>query len=117
MDYKRMPIEIEAPEGFGYENIDCNLSESSFTDQRLSDLGIAINDLLLFYGEHRGKKELRECIASEINLSADDVLITPGAAGALFIVATSLLNAGDHAVVAKSNYATNIETPKAIGAR
>ena len=33
MYYKRMSIEIEAPEGFGYENIDCNLSESSFTDQ------------------------------------------------------------------------------------
>jgi hypothetical protein len=34
MQYRRMPIEIEAPEGYGYENIDCNLSESSFTDQR-----------------------------------------------------------------------------------
>jgi hypothetical protein len=32
-----MPIEIEAPEGFGYKNIDCNLSESSFTDQKLSE--------------------------------------------------------------------------------
>jgi aspartate/methionine/tyrosine aminotransferase len=34
----------------------------------------------------------------------------------LFIVATSLLNKGDHLVVAKSNYATNLETPRAIGA-
>lgn len=30
MKYKRMPIEIEAPEGLGYNNIDCNLSESRF---------------------------------------------------------------------------------------
>jgi aspartate/methionine/tyrosine aminotransferase len=111
-----MPIEIEAPEGFGYENIDCNLSESSFTDQRLSDLGINIDDLVLLYGDHKGKPELRELLTGEIGLSADDVLITSGAATALFIVATSLLEKGDHLVVTKSNYATNIETPRAIGA-
>src|SRR4051812_43109273 len=116
MLYKRMPIEIEAPEGFGYEKIDCNLSESSFTDQKLSDLGININDLVLLYGDHKGKPELRELLASEINLTADDVLITSGAATALFIIATSFLNKGDHLVVAKTNYATNIETPRAIGA-
>ncbi len=116
MDYKRMPIEIEAPEGYGYENIDCNLSESSFTDQRLKDLGICIDDLLLVYGNHLGKPELRELIVSETSLSPENVLITPGAATALFMVATSLLNKGDHMVVAKSNYATNIETPRAIGA-
>jgi aspartate/methionine/tyrosine aminotransferase len=117
MDYKRMPIEIEAPEGLGYENIDCNLSESSFTDQRLSDLGISIDDLLLFYGDHKGKHDLRELIASEIKLRPDDVMTTAGAANALFIVSTSLLNKNDHIVVAKSNYATNIETPRTIGAR
>jgi aspartate/methionine/tyrosine aminotransferase len=116
MLYKRMPIEIEAPEGFGYEKIDCNLSESSFTDQHLNDLGININDLVLLYGDHKGKPELRELLAGEIGLSAEDVLVTSGAAMALFIVATSLLNKGDHLVVAKSNYATNLETPRAIGA-
>ena len=117
MLYKRMPIEIEAPEGFGYENIDCNLSESSFTDQKLSDLGININDLLLFYGDHKGKIELRELIAQDINVSPDDVLITSGAATALFIIATSFLSKDDHIVIAKPNYATNIETPRAIGAK
>lgn len=111
-----MPIEIEAPEGYGYENIDCNLSESSFTDQRLSDLGININDLVLFYGDHKGKPALRELIASEIGVTADDILITNGAASGLFMIATSLLQKGDHVVVAKTNYATNIETPRAIGA-
>lgn len=111
-----MPIEIEAPEGYGYENIDCNLSESSFTDQRLSDLGITINDLVLFYGDHKGKPVLREIITEGSDLNSEDVLVTPGAATALFIVATSLLEKDDHIVVAKSNYATNIETPRTIGA-
>jgi aspartate/methionine/tyrosine aminotransferase len=116
MDYRRMPIEIESPESYGYENIDCNLSESSFSDQRLKDLDIHLDDLLLVYGNHLGKPELRELIAAEIQLDPSEVLITPGAAAALFMVATSLLNRGDHIVVAKSNYASNIETPRSIGA-
>jgi aspartate/methionine/tyrosine aminotransferase len=116
MQYHRMPIEIEAPEAIGYENIECNLSESSFADQRLSDLDISIDNLLLYYGDHKGKCELRELIVAETCLTTDDVLITPGAAAALFIIATSLLDKGDHLVVAKPNYATNIETPRTIGA-
>jgi len=116
MRYRRMPIEIEAPEGFGYDKIDCNLSESSVTDQRLVDLGLDLGDLLLYYGDHRGKPELRELIAKDAGISTDEVMITSGAATALFILATSLLEKGDHLVVAKTNYATNIETPRAIGA-
>ncbi|MBI3233334.1 MAG: pyridoxal phosphate-dependent aminotransferase, partial [Bacteroidetes bacterium] len=75
-----------------------------------------INDLILLYGDHKGKPELRELLAHSTNLRANDVLITSGAATALFIIATSLLNKGEHLVVAKSNYATNLETPRAIGA-
>ena len=116
MNYRRMAIEVESPESLGYENIECNLAESSFADQRLSDLGISIQDLTLFYGDHQGKPALRDHIASTINLHSEDVLITPGAAPALFIIATSLLEKNDHIIVAKTNYATNIETPRAIGA-
>lgn len=117
MKYTRMPIEMEAPEGLGYHSIDCNLSESSFSDQRLGDLGLDLNNLLLVYSDHKGKPELREVIAKEANLRADDVLITSGAASALFIVATSFLEPCDQVVVAKSNYATNLETPRMIGAK
>ena len=49
-------------------------------------------------------------------MSRDDVLVTAGAAQALFIIATSLLDKGDHLVVVRPNYATNIETPRAIEA-
>jgi aspartate/methionine/tyrosine aminotransferase len=45
---------------------------------------------LLFYGDHKGKPALRELIADEGNLNADDVLVTPGAAAALFIVGHSI---------------------------
>ena len=114
-----MPIEIESPEQLGYDTIDCNLSESSVSDQRLGDLGLAVDvdELVLRYGDHLGDPFLREQVAAGgDDLSADDVLITPGAAGALFFVATSQLEQLDHVVVVRSNYATNIETPLAIGA-
>jgi aspartate/methionine/tyrosine aminotransferase len=116
MRYVRMPIEVESPEEYGYARIRYNLSESSVADRKLSDLGLTIPDLTLLYGEHRGRPRLRELIAAEAaNLSADDVLVTTGAAGALFIIATSLLGPDDHLVVIRPNYATNLETPRAIG--
>jgi aspartate/methionine/tyrosine aminotransferase len=117
MRYRRMPIEAESPEEFGYDRIRCNLAESSVTDASLALLGTDLGDLLLQYGDHRGLPELREHIASDApGLEADDVLVTAGAAGALFLIATTLLQADDHLVVVRPNYATNIETPRAIGA-
>jgi aspartate/methionine/tyrosine aminotransferase len=115
--YVRMPIEVESPEEYGYARIRYNLSESSVADQSLADLGLAIpTDVPLLYGEHRGRARLRELIAADgPGLSAGDVLVTTGAAGALFIVATALLGPADHLVVIRPNYATNLETPRAIG--
>jgi aspartate/methionine/tyrosine aminotransferase len=116
MRYTRMPIEVESPEEFGYDRIRYNLSESSIADHRLSDFGLQIPDLKLLYNEHRGSIPLRQLILhGSTGLSIDDVLITDGAAGALFIVATALLSAQDHLVVIRPNYATNLETPRAIG--
>ena len=121
-----MPIEVESPEQLGYDTITNNLSESSIADRRLADLGIdfgserggaALDDLLLCYGDHLGDPLLREAIAAgDAGLRADNVIVTPGAAAALFATATSLLEPGDHAVVVRTNYATNLETPRAIGA-
>ena len=115
MRYVRMPIEVESPEEYGYGKIRYNLSESSITDQTLSGLGLTVPDLTLLYGEHRGSERLRSLIVEGETLAADDVLITGGAATALFIISTSLLGPGDHLVVVRPNYATNLETPRAIG--
>lgn len=114
--YVRMPIEVESPEEYGYARIRNNLSESSIMDRKLSDLGLSIPDLTLHYNDHRGAPALRELIvAGESGLHAGDVLVTGGAAGALFIISTSLLTKSDHLVVVRPNYATNLETPRAIG--
>ena len=120
-----MPIEVESPEELGYGTIACNLAESSVADASLDDLEVDLRGLLLRYGDHRGLPELRELIAADggrplppdaTPLTPADVLVTTGAAGALFIVATALLDPGDELVVVRPNYATNLETPRAIGA-
>ncbi len=113
-----MPIEVESPEEYGYGKIRFNLSESSVADHSISSLGLTIPDLTLLYNGHRGSDRLRELIvAGEAGVSADDVLVTSGAAGALFIAATTILGPNDHLVVVRPNYATNLETPRAIGCK
>lgn len=117
MQYQRMPIEVESPEEIGYSAIRHNLAESSMQDQTLASLNIGadLQDLLLCYGDHRGHPGARELLANSVDLDPDAVLLTSGAAGALFMIATTLLGPSDHLVVLRPNYATNIETPRAIG--
>lgn len=116
MKYVRMQIEKESPEQLGYDKIKFNLTESSVADRSLSDLGLELNDTLLCYGDHIGHQGLRELLSNEDDtLTPDDILITAGASSALFYIATSLLDKDDHLIVVKPNYATNIETPRAIG--
>jgi len=119
MKYVRMPIEAESPEQVGFDRIRFNLCESSMRDRPLSDLHLDAEEfakLLLAYGDHMGHPGLRERIAAVSGVVSDEVLVTAGAAGALFLFATSLLDRGDHLVVMRPNYATNIETPRAIEA-
>ena len=134
MKYVRMPIEIEAPEQLGYESIACNLTESSYTDFKFKDLGLKIDDLVIAYVDHRGHKPLRTLLSDDTKsdtrlidtqqnnrggtpISPDHVLLTSGAAQALFIISTSILEKDDELVVIRPNYATNLETPRAIGAK
>lgn len=115
MLYQRMPIEVESPEEMGYATIQYNLAESSVRDIYFRDLKLNIDNVFLCYGEHRGKAELRnEIIKNETGLTAHNVLVCPSAATALFIISTTLLNNNEHLVVLRPNYATNIETPRAI---
>src|SRR5262245_38787894 len=104
-----MPIEVESPEQLGYDTITNNLSESSVSDRRLADLAldVPVDELLLCYGDHLGDPALRAAVAAGAgNLDPDDVLVTPGAAAALFAAATALLEPDDHIVVVRTNYAT-----------
>jgi aspartate/methionine/tyrosine aminotransferase len=112
-----MIMEVESPEQIGYDQVRYNLAESSMADRTLGELNVALDDLLLCYGDHLGRPDLRELIAADGDgaLTADDVLVSVGAAGALFTAASALLAPGDRLVVAHPNYASNLETPRAIG--
>jgi aspartate/methionine/tyrosine aminotransferase len=117
--YRRTPIELESPEQLGYDRITNNLSESSFSDMRLADYGIEadVGQMVLPYGDHRGAERLRALVAAGSgNLRPEDVLVTAGAVAALFIISSALLERGTHALICSPNYATNLETPLAIGA-
>lgn len=118
MYYRRMPIEVESPEQLGYDSIRNNLSESSYTDAFFRDIQLDtdLRELVLCYGSHAGHEKLRELLVQGTPLKKDDILLTIGAAGALFIIATTLLEKEDELIVVRPNYATNIETPRAIGA-
>lgn len=138
MQYRRMPIEVESPEQMGYDKIRNNLSESSYTDVLFRDIdpGRDLKHLVLAYGSHAGHENLRELLANDTTygpsngagqgipyipprdarLHKEDFLLTVGAAAGLFIIATTLLEKDDELIVVRPNYATNIETPRAIGA-
>jgi len=115
MLYKRMPIEKESPEEIGYSSVLYNLAESSVADLRFGDLNLSLDQLKLEYVAHRGHSGLRKLLAAEAGVAHDSVLLTQGAAAALFIINTALLNKEDHVVVIRPNYATNIEVPVTIG--
>ena len=116
MKFKRMLIEKESPEEFGYGRIKYNLTESSTTDKTLGDMGVKISDdLLLCYGDHLGKPELRELIGRSYGCSADEVMLTVGACMALFIVYSTLLERDDHVILMHPNYPANIEIPRSLG--
>lgn len=115
MQYKRMPIEKESPEEIGYDAIKYNLSESSVADLTIRELNLSLDNLKLEYTGHRGKPALRRLITGDSNaINYNNVLVTNGAAGSLFIINTSLLTPQDHLIVMRPNYATNIEVPRTI---
>jgi aspartate/methionine/tyrosine aminotransferase len=116
MKFERMLIEAESPEEYGYERIKVNLAESAVRDRRFGEVDIQLDKQLLCYADHHGYEPLRAGIAaaSGAPISARNVLITAGAASALFYIALTMLERDDHLIVMRPNYATNIATPNAI---
>ncbi len=85
------------------ETVRYDLAESVGPDIRLGDLLAAagdadLGDLLLGYRTAEGDARLREIIAEQHGVSADDVVITVGSMQALFLTAFILCDPGDEAV-------------------
>lgn len=116
LPFTRHPIEIESPEERGYDSIRFNLTESSFTDGTLDDFEIDLGGIVLAYGDHLGHPDLRALLSEEADLQPEDALLCTGAASALFLVNSAVVGRGDHVVVVRTNYATNLTTPQLVGA-
>ena len=116
MWFNRMAIEKESPEEYGYDRIKYNLTESSTTDKTFTDVGICLKpDMLLCYGDHLGKAELREVIAREYGVGADNVIVTVGSCMAVFLLYATLLKPKDHVLIMFPNYPADIDIAKSLG--
>jgi len=114
MWFKRMALEVWF-DRYQYE-IDYDIGESAVKTLSVSDLGVGLDDVLLRYGYHKGKPELRAVIARQYpGLSEDNVVVTTGASEANFAVVSALVKPGDHMVVEHPNYPSLYEVPRSLG--
>lgn len=86
-----------------------NLAESTSADLRLGELldermRARLDALVLGYGTSRGSSELRALIAESTCVTADDVLVTQGAASGLFLAMFTLCSPGDEIAMAMPQF-------------
>ena len=119
MDYRRMAIEVESPEEFGYDRIRHNLAESSTADTPLRDLDVALDRP----GPHVRRPSRRTRASGPRSPragAASDAGRRPRRRRVPRPRSSSsrrrCSRPGDEIVVVRPNYATNLETPRAIGA-
>lgn len=99
-----------------------NLAGSTGQDLQLRDL-LSAGELESFlslpigYGSSRGDPRLRELIATRCGVDPEEVLITQGAAMALFLTNFELCDPGDEIVVATPCYPPAIDALRATGAQ
>ncbi len=114
MWFNRMALEVWFDQ-YQYE-IDCDIGESAVKTLSVRDLGVDLDDVLLRYGYHKGKPELRASIARQYpGLSEDNVVVTTGASEANFAVVSALVDPGDHMIVEHPNYPSLYEVPRSLG--
>lgn len=98
-----------------------NLAESTSADLRLGELLdepmlARLGQLALGYGTSRGASELRALIADSTGVDADDVLVTQGAASALFLAMFTLCSPGDEIAMAMPQFPPAVDMIAAVQA-
>jgi aspartate/methionine/tyrosine aminotransferase len=93
-----------------------DVGESAVKYATLGELGVDLAGVPLRYGHHRGDPALRALVAAEYDrLSAEQVIVTSGAAEAIFAISAALLEPGDEVVVEHPNYPSTYEVPRGLG--
>jgi aspartate/methionine/tyrosine aminotransferase len=114
MWFKRMELEVWFDK-YQYA-IDYDIGESAVKTLAVEDLEIDLGKILLRYGYHSGRPDLRACIAEQYpGLSQDHIIVTTGASEANFAVVAALVKPGDHVVIEHPNYPSLYEVPRSLG--
>jgi aspartate/methionine/tyrosine aminotransferase len=96
--------------------IDYDIGESAVKTLAVEDLEVDLEKILLRYGYHSGRPDLRACIAEQYpGLGPDHIIITTGASEANFTVVAALVKPGDHVVIEHPNYPSLYEVPRSLG--
>jgi aspartate/methionine/tyrosine aminotransferase len=96
-----------------------DLAESTTPAVRLDELAdpAEVARLRLGYGTSQGEADLRGLIAAGTGVEPDQVLITNGAMGALFLLAQALCRPGDHVLLPTPCFPPARTVPEGFGAR
>lgn len=114
MWFKRMELEIWFDK-YQYA-IDYDIGESAVKTLAVEDLDVDLRKILLRYGYHSGRPDLRSCIAEQYpGLDENHIIVTTGASEANFAVVAALVKPGGHVVVEHPNYPSLYEVPRSLG--
>lgn len=114
MWFQRMALE-DWFDTYQYE-IDFDIGESAVKCLSLGDIDIDPKCVLLRYGHHKGRPDLREAVAAQYDgFTGDDVIVTSGASEANFCIVSALVKPGDHVVIEHPNYPSLYEVPRSLG--
>ncbi|UCE40967.1 MAG: aminotransferase class I/II-fold pyridoxal phosphate-dependent enzyme [Candidatus Aminicenantes bacterium] len=114
MWFNRMELEIWFDK-YQYA-VDYDIGESAVKALSVKDIDIDLGKILLRYGYHTGRPDLKEALAEQYpGLSGDHIIVTTGASEANFIVVSALVKPGDHVVIEHPNYPSLYEVPRSLG--
>jgi len=102
-------------------NLTYNLAESTSQDLKLQDVlsdsfFSELAKIPLGYGTSKGDSTLRDLIGRKLDVSPENVLITNGASGAIFLTILSLCSNGDEVITMEPNFPCTLDIIPALGA-
>ncbi len=111
-DSTMLPFMEEEPRYNLAESTNRNLQFKTLMDE---DFVTQLSQLKLGYGSCQGNKILRELIAQKLQTNANNILITNGAIGGIFLSMLCLCSKGDEILTFQPNFSATIDLIKGLG--